>query len=483
MKTKKVDRLQDLIDLVEKLREEIADLKRQLAEKDLIIAEKDRRIKDLEDRLNKNSQNSSKPPSTDFFRKPKSERTSSGKKAGGQQGHEGSTLKQVANPDLVEKHDIDQCDSCQSDLSNVQAVYAKRQEVDIPTIKPITTEHQIASKKCPNCKTVSVAKAPAHLTQKIQYGPQVKAITSYFNNDQLIPVQRTKNVLNDIFSIPVSEGTIVNINTELFEKLADHEAKSREKILQSPVIHLDETGVDINGELHWLHVASTSTQTLYYVHPSRGTKAIDAINILPQYTGAAIHDHLKAYFQYTKATHSLCNAHHIRELRGMHENYQQQWALEMINFLIALNTEIHNLKAVGHTIVSKKRMATVSDKYDEILKNGLPQIPAIKLSSGVRGRKKQHPAKNLWDRLIKFKSETLLFASNFQVPFTNNQAEQDIRMTKVKQKISGGFRSVDGANNFCRIRGFISTSKKQKVNVLHAIGSIFRSQLHVGLSP
>ena len=282
--------------------------------------------------------------------------------------------------------------------------------------------------------------------------------------------------------MPVSEGTIVNTNAELFEKLADHETKSREQILRSPVVHFDESGIDINGTLHWLHVASTATQTLYNVHQNRGTKATDAINILPQYTGIATHDHFKAYFQYTKATHSVCNAHHIRELRGMYENYQQQWALEMINFLTALNTEVHSLKAVGHAALSKKRVAALSSRYDEILKNGLSQIPAIELSSGVRGRKKQHPAKNLWDRLTNFKSETLLFANNFQVPFTNNQAEQDIRMTKVKQKISGGFRSADGAKNFCRIRGFILTSKKQNINVLHAIGSAFRGQSHIGLS-
>ena len=475
MKTKKVDRLQDLINLVEKLREEISDLKRQLAEKDLIIA-------DLQNRLNKNSQNSSKPPSTDFFRKPKSERSKSGKNAGGQKGHAGSTLKQVENPDVIQKHDVSQCNSCQHDLSSVTATYEKRQIIDIPPVKAIITEHQFASKKCPKCKIISAAKIPAELTQQIQYGSKITSLASYLHYVQFIPYDRISETLSDLFSVSISKGTLVSMHETMFVALEKHESLSRAELLKSLALYFDETGFAVKGDLNWVHVASTPTQTVYFPHPKRGTEAIEAFNILPLFSGIVHHDHWKPYFKFKNVTHALCNAHHLRELKAMLENYGQQWAKKMYDHLKLMNKHVLAAKELDQFALKTGLIIELEQKYDEILQEAKPELPII-ATSGKRGKQKQHPAKNLHDRLTKYKSETIRFMRDFTASFTNNQAERDIRMVKVKQKISGGFRSMKGAGRFCRIRGQISTFKKQQKNVFHAFATVIQEHAFQNLSP
>lgn len=475
MKLKKVDRLQELTELVNELRKEIADLKRQLVEKDLIIA-------DLQNRLNKNSQNSSKPPSTDFFRKPKSERSKNGKRAGGQQGHEGSTLKQVANPDVIQKHEITECKSCQHDLSNVKATYEKRQIIDTPSTQAIITEHQFASKKCPGCKEISAVKIPANLTQAIQYGPKITSLASYFHYDQFIPYDRISEMFSDLFSVSISKGTLVSMHSTMFEALEKYESVSCAELLKSPAAHFDETGFAIKGDLNWFHVASTSTQTLYFPHPKRGMDAIEAFNVLSQFSGIAHHDHWKSYFKIKNVSHALCNAHHLRELKSMVENYGQQWAHKMYDHLKLMNKHVITAKEAGKLALSTKLIIQLEQKYDAILQEAKFELPVI-ATSGNRGRQKQHPAKNLHDRLTEYKPETLRFMHDFAASFTNNQAERDIRMVKVKQKISGGFRSMEGAIRFCRIRGQISTFKKQQKNVYLSFATAVQERAVQNLSP
>lgn len=473
-----------LIDLIMDMQNTVANLEKETNEKDILINQQKELIEKQENQLNRNSQNSSKPPSTDGFVKivkPKSERVKSGKLTGGQLGHIGITLKQNENPDIIEFHEIDQCVSCSHDLSAIEATYSIRQEIDIPKVKPIITEHKIASKACPHCKKISTAKVPDNLTQSAQYGPRIKALVSYLHHDQLVPLLRVKDICSDLFDLQISEGSIVNMHQELFENLAENETVTKEQLLQSHSVHFDETGFSVNGILYWLHSASTDKGTLYFIHTNRGSKAINSFDILTNFEGIAIHDHWKPYFLYTNASHALCNAHHIRELRGMFENYDQPWAKKMLEFLITVNKIVNDHKNAGKSTLSEKLISKLEKKYDAILNDGLLQIPQIE-SHGKRGRQKQHPVKNLHNRFVNFKTESLRFMKDFQVSFTNNQAERDIRMTKVKQKISGGFRSIEGANRFCRIRGFISTSKKHNVNVFQAMESIMRQPKRIELS-
>lgn len=475
--------IKSLLKIIEELREENFALRSALLERDAIIDHLNKRINQLEERLKRNSQNSNQPPSTDQYErksKPKSERQKSGKKPGGQPGHRGFTMQPTQNPDTVINYGVSQCELCKHDLSDVQVTeYLSRQECDIPPVMPRIIEHRMASKICPKCKFINKAKGPEYLKQPIQYGPRVSAFATYLHYDQLLPLQRIQRLFSDLFSLPLSEGTLVNIHEKFCTQLRDSEAKIRENLLTSCVNNCDETSMYINGKTQWLHVVSNDTNTSYFIHKKRGSEAMDAMNILPQYNGVIVHDHWKPYFIYNNMKHSLCNAHHIRELRGIHEIYDQPWAQEMRQLLLDINRTVDKYKDAGKSKLPTKILTHLSEKYDAILNSAQSQIPSVKiLSNGSkkRGRIKQHPAKNLFDRLTKQKQETLRFMYDFNVPFTNNQAERDVRMAKLKQKVSGCFRSQEGAGRFCRIRGYISTSRKRGINILQSLENAIRGQ-------
>ena len=447
-----------------------------------IILDLEEKVRKLEEQQNRNSQNSSKPPSADGYKKPvkpKSDRTKSGKKPGGQLGHKGTTLEPVENPDVVKDYEreLHRCSECNHDLSNVKSSYTSRQEVDIPQVKPIITEHRIASKVCPNCKAINSA-GPKDLTQAIQYGARVRALASYLHYSQLIPIKRIQELLSDVLGLRISEGTVVSMHKGLYEQLTDTEAQIKTSLLQKPVNHSDETSMTINGKTCWLHVVSNAYETAYFTHKKRGKEAMDAMDILPRYTGVVVHDHWKPYFRYEHIKHSLCNAHHLRELRGMYENYDQSWALDLRTHLLHINKTVDDHKKFGRMRLSDDELRNFSNTYDAILERGQKQIPETNFQPKhtKRGRKKQHPSKNFLDRLTNRKEETLRFMYDFRVPFTNNQGEQDIRMTKVKQKISGCYRSEDGAERFCRIRGYISTANKNGFNIFSALENAIRGQ-------
>jgi len=444
------------------------------------ILKQNEEIRKLKEQLNRNSENSSKPPSSDGYkkrRKPQSERVKSEKKSGGQPDHEGSTLRLVENPDIIEKHDVLECDECKQDLSKVDAEITVRQEIDIPPIKPKVTEHHIASKVCPRCKKINKA-GPETLTQSIQYGPRIKVLATYLHYEQLIPLQRTQGIFSDLFGLSISEGTLVNVHHEVSEQLRQPEIEIKTHLMKSAVINCDETGLVVNNQTQWLHSVSNSMATFYFVHKKRGTEAMDAMEILPNYTGIAQHDHWKCYFKYTSCKHALCNAHHVRELRGIFENYQQEWANKMRLLLYKINDIVNDCKKAGMTELPQEQITEFSNSYDDILATAKNEVPLATPTQNLkkRGRIKQHPSKNLLDRLTQFKQETLLFMYDFRVDFSNNQAERDIRMMKLRQKISGCFRSQQGAQRFCRIRGYISTARKQNINVLSALELAARGQ-------
>ena len=433
------------------------------------------RIQGLEDRTAKNSQNSGKPPSSDGLNKPapKSRRKRSGKKSGGQAGHEGHTLKAVLKADSVKVHAIGKCQYCQKSMRKVKVErYEKRQVFDLPVVRIHVTEHRAEVKRCQCCGKESKAAFPEDVTQPVQYGAEIKAQAVYLNQYQMIPLERVSDVFEDFYGHRLAEGTIVETCQEAAARvLSVNQAIKKFLSTLAKVVNFDETGLRIQSKLYWLHVACTSLLTYYEVHAKRGQEAMKAMGILPDYRGTAVHDGLKSYWKYDQAQHGLCNEHHLRELEFIGERYPQEWVGKFADLLMEIKTAV-DLARGTQLCLRDEQLADFNCRYDELIAQGLKANPISEPSEIVqkkRGPKKQSPSQNLLSRLHDHKVAVLLFMNDFSVPFDNNQAERDIRMMKVKQKVSGCFRSERGAKAFCQIRGYISTARKNGQNVLSAI--------------
>jgi transposase len=432
------------------------------------------RIEKLEDQLAKNSSNSGKPPSSDGYEKPapKSRRQRSGKKSGGQVGHPGSTLKMVAKADKYEVHSVNCCASCDANLKRAKVVAVeKRQVFDLPEVRIQVTEHQAEVKVCPKCQQITKARFPSGVSHKTQYGKRIQGQLAYFHEHQLLPLDRTQETFKDLYGQMIAEGTILRVCEELAQKVEPaNEAIKKYLTYDEEVAGFDETGLRIESALHWLHVACTRLLTYYGVHRKRGKEAMDAIGILPNFTGRAIHDGFKTYFKYNNAKHGLCNQHHLRSFDFLKERHPQKWVTNMADLLLTIKTKVESAKKKSKTSLSPQAITDFSTQYDALLKHGFKKNPLPKLAGPVkRGRPKQSFARNLLDHLSDHKEAILAFMLAFDVPFDNNQAERDIRMMKVRQKISGCFRSQHGAEIFCAVRGYISTARKNGQPVLQAI--------------
>jgi transposase len=435
------------------------------------------RVAKLEGQINKNSHNSHKPPSSDTFKKiPVNHRKKSDRKSGGQPGHPGTTLHMTDHPNTVINCSINEFCDCGFNLSGVDPFdVERRQEFDIPDLRPRVTEYQAAKKRCPKCGRIHKGQFPADIKATVQYGNKTKAAALYLTHYQLVPQERTTEIFENLFSLPISEGSLNSFTQIAHDGLEKTEQVIVENITNAEVVHFDETGLYVDKKRCWLNVAGTKLFTRYFYHPRRGREAMDAAGILPHFTGKAIHDAYRSYFTYDQCDHGLCNVHHGRDLIFETQQCKQKWSAEMKDHLLNIKESVERAKEKNFQGLTKKEIASFEKQYDEIIRHGYKENPkANKVKPlGKRGRQAQSSSLNLLDHLKKYKVETLRFMHDFNVPFENNQAERDGRMIKVQQKISGCFRSTDGATRFCRIRSYISTIKKHGYNIFDSLKSVF----------
>ena len=422
----------------------------------------------LLNRVTLNSKNSSKPPASDPKRK-KGQRKKSDKSSGGQKSHIGTTLQKIEEPDEIEIITIDRLSLPKGQYT--EDGFETRQVFDID-ISRVVTEYQ-AQRLVNEKGQCFIAPFPDEVTKAVQYGNGIKAHIVYLSQYQLLPYKRIQEYLADQLQLPVSEGSIYNFNQQAYEQLAEFETISKANLVASPYLHVDETGININGKRHWLHGTSNDKWTHFFPHAKRSTEAMNEINILPHYHGILCHDHWKPYYKYD-CTHSLCNAHHIRELTRAWEQDKQKWAHKMKRLLEKMNDAVNQ---VGGRLPHKEAEQW-KVQYRELLgKAEIECPPPDKPAEKRRGRIKRSKARNLLERLINYEEDILRFMTQTCVPFTNNAAENSIRMTKVQQKISGCFRSTRSAEIFCRVRGYLATCRKQGVSATQAMELVFEGKL------
>jgi len=434
---------------------ELERLRAQIAEQAALIEQLRQRIEELEARLAKDSHNSSKPPSSDPpFEKPppRSQRKPSGRKPGGQKGHRGATRTLVEDPDhrvIVPLAGTCDCGRCRAQIAT-EVLPERRQVVEL-VIRREVTEYRIVGGICA-CGRVQRSAFPDGVQAPVQYGPGVSAFAVYMTQYQLLPYQRTAEVLAELAAIAISPGSIHRAVAVAAARLQEPVQSIRDTLIKAPVAHADETGMRVGGALHWLHVLSTAQLTAYFPHPKRGAEALEAFGLLAQFLGVLVHDHWSAYERYA-CLHAFCNAHHLRELTAIAEMIPSQtWAGDMSALLCEANTVVCQARAQGLTALPASEAERLQARYESILTQAEARNPRRARKPGTRGRAKQSPAYNLIARLREHHHEVLRFITDLRVPFDNNLAERDIRMPKLKQKVSGCFRAEIGVKHFATIR-------------------------------
>lgn len=436
------------------------------------------RLKDLEGRLHKDSNNSSKPPSSDGYAKkpnPQSLRGKSGKEPGAQFGHKGSSMKPAEKVDFTIPLSPTHCKHCATSLEGVPTLeIEKRQVHDIPDPKPLITQFESHTKCCPNCHGLNCGTFPEHVKANVQYGPNIKAATVFLSVYHFIPYSRTCESVGELLGLTLSKGSIRNWLKDASYRLIDIEKYIKNALVKSKTLHFDETGLRVNNKLKWLHLSCNRWLTYYHIHAKRGKEALDAIGILANYEHTAIHDGWSMYSMYD-CLHGLCNAHHLRELKYSEEEYSQPWAKKMAELLCEIKAAVEVAVARNLLFMEPAQKESFKAKYQAVLDEGYaanPEPPPNKKT----GKTRQGKVRCLLLRLDKKRDQALAFMHDFEVPFDNNQAERDIRMMKVKQKVSGCFRSEAAAADFCRIRSYTSTMRKQGHKILPLMQSLFKGK-------
>lgn len=437
--------------------------------------------------LERNSRNSSKPPSSDRSNltkppkpNPKSQRESSKKKPGGQPGHKGSTLELVGNPDYVIDCKIEpgtRCSKCGELLPQNGGEHSDcepevRQVFELPPIRLEITEYRAERIICPGCGTLNTGQFPEQVKGRAQYGPNLKATAIYLGSYQLIPFERLSELFRDLFACPLSQGTLANFVKSGGRQAAEAVEFIREQIKKSSLIHADETGCRVHGLRHWLHVASTSAYTCYMIHAKRGFEALQDFGILQGYQGNVIHDYYSSYYRYSECNHFQCNAHILRELTYLHEEMDQQWAKDMKGVLVEakiLRDRENRRDPDQRRIIGEQTRDRIQSRYAEIVLEGYTKNPEPEPIPGKRGKPARGKPLNLLIRLENQYEEIMGFFEYDDIPFDNNLAERDLRMMKTREKISGTFRSDQHPEAFCNLRSVISTLKKQGSSVIGGI--------------
>jgi transposase len=444
------------------------------------IQQLENRVHELERQLGQNSNNSSKPPSSDGLRKPTNLRQPGGKK-GAPTGHNGRTLRFTENPDEILVHSLTSCVRCSASLENVASYgFEKRQVFDLPAPRVHVIEHRAEEKCCPQCGLQQRAVFPKNVLAPTQYGDGFTAWTAYLHAYQVMPLERIAQLFEDLTGYRPSEATLLSSLKAMSNKLATVEQTIRTKLFRKPYVHADETGFRIEGKTHWLHTVSDRDWTLLGVHRKRGSQAMDELGFFPFYQGIVVHDCLSAYFkEFYFFDHALCNAHFLRECQGIAEHDGHTWAVQMKE-LLQESWKLTQASRQEQVPLPDNVVQVIRERYDRILENGKREweLDRVRAKTGTRGRKIKSKAANLGERFMIHKESILRFLCDGRIPFDNNQAERDIRMVKVKQKISGSFRTQSGAKIFVRLRSVISTLLKQDRPILASLTQALRGQLN-----
>lgn len=350
--------------------------------------------------------------------------------------------------------------------------------IDIPPIELEVTEHQVETLVCSCCGKESTGIFPVGVTNPVQYGSRVKALAVYLKEEHFLPYARSRRLFVDLFNSNISPGTLQNAVLTAGKQLKSVTDKIKAGLLKQDVVHFDESGFYIAAQRQWLHVSSSPQLTLYVPHPKRGKAALNEIGLLPKFTGTAIHDNWSAYWHYEQCAHAVCNVHHLRELTWIEERFEQRWATRFKQFLLATKELVDAAKLAEQTELPPAKLAQIERLHDRLVSAALAANPPPPdgMASWQTCRPKKTKARNLAERFDTRRKAILAFAYNFDIPFDNNLAERDIRMLKVQQKISGCFRSTEGADAFCATRSYLSSLRKQNVNLWDALNSIFSDQ-------
>jgi len=496
-----------------------------------VVAAMAAEIEALKSNQNKNSKNSSKPPSSDGLKKApvtKSLREKTGRHTGGQKGHKGNTLDLVDNPDIVvELNPVSHCD-CGGKIIIDMDGFIVRQVTDLEKPKKITIEYHAHDGYCEQCGKVHKASFPKGADAAASYGEGVQAMVSYLNIYQMLPLKRTAELMRDLFGVEISQGTVIKANESTYVQLGGALEEIKEELINSEVVNFDETGMRVDGSLHWLHSAGTKEATLYVLHKKRGKEAMDAMGVLPFFNGTAVHDHWKSYYYYLCA-HAECNGHILRHLVFLFETLKQDWARDMICLLMRIKRHVDLSKLFGGDRLDLSEIQEYELIYRQILENAAIHLRmdspynttgveiervdentaaadaglvgedvntdstvALKLAAGIlaaantdtKGKKrKKTESERMVTRLAEYEQETLMFMYDFNIPFDNNAAEQNCRMPKLKTKISGCFRTVEGAEVFAGIRSYVSTAIKKGKNLIEGFKAALRGQAREFIYP